>query len=221
MTYAQYKDTLIAAATRHDERLKPASVRAKRVVQAAETAYGVSGGDWFNQGYLDAGDNFFSSSDNEPTLIHRLAQRTATNKGANQSRLPREIWDKLSPDIQAEIKEWNRTKAFQSRPKAQPRMANIHDIMGYAEEVDVSTGDDSDEYVTEDVVIDESKDLAEQLIPNEESTEILAHITKQKPLPASHDIRKILASAHRRNNVNNHAHGPHQRNRLKLRKTPL
>ena len=28
MTYAQYKDTLIAAATRRDERLKPASVRA-------------------------------------------------------------------------------------------------------------------------------------------------------------------------------------------------
>ena len=46
--------------------------------------------DWFNQGYLDAGDNFFSSSDNEPTLIHRLAQRTATNKGVNQSQLPRE-----------------------------------------------------------------------------------------------------------------------------------
>ena len=69
MTYAQYKDTLIAAATRRDERLKHASVRAKRVVQATETAYGVSGGDWFNQGYLDAGDNFFNSSDNEPTLI--------------------------------------------------------------------------------------------------------------------------------------------------------
>ena len=92
MTYAQYKDMLIAAATRRDERLKPASVRAKRVVQATETEYGVSGGYWFNQGYLDAGDNFFSSSDNEPTLIHRLAQRTTTNKGANQSRLPREIW---------------------------------------------------------------------------------------------------------------------------------
>ena len=102
-----------AAATRRDEHLKPASVRAKRVVQAAETAFGASGGDWFNQGYLDAEDSFFSSSDNYPTLIHRLAQRTTTNKGANQSRLPREIWDKLSPDIQAEIKEWNATKAFQ------------------------------------------------------------------------------------------------------------
>ena len=48
MTFAQYKDTLIAAATRRDERLKPASVRAKRVVQAAETAYGVPDGDWFD-----------------------------------------------------------------------------------------------------------------------------------------------------------------------------
>ena len=155
-TYVQYKDTLIATATRRDERLKPASVRAKRVVQAAETEYGFSGGDWFNQGHLDAGDNFFSSSDNEPTLIHQLAQRTTTNKGANQFWLPREIWDMLSPDVQAEIKEWNKTKAFQSRPKAQSRVANIHDVMGYTEEVDVSTGDDRDEYVTEDVVIDES-----------------------------------------------------------------
>ena len=121
MTYAQYKDTLIAAATRRDERLKPASVRAKRVVQAAETKYGVSGGDWFNPGYLDAGDNFFSSSDNEPTLIHQLVQCNTSNKGANQFRPPWEIWDKLSPDIQAEIKEWNKTKAFQSRPKAHLR----------------------------------------------------------------------------------------------------
>ena len=99
--------------------------------------------DWFNQGYLDAGDNFFSLSDNEPTLIHRLAQRTTTNKGANQFRLPRVIWDKLSPDVQAEIKEWNKTKVIHSRPKAHSRVANIHDIMGYSEEVDVSTGDDS------------------------------------------------------------------------------
>ena len=97
MTYAQYKDTLIAAATRHDERLKPASVRAKRVVQAAETVYGASGGDWFNQGYLDAGDGFFSSSDNEPILIHRLAQRTTTNKGVNQSRLPRGNLGQVKP----------------------------------------------------------------------------------------------------------------------------
>ena len=97
-------------------------------------------------------------------------------------------------------------------------MANVHDVMGYAEEVDVSTGDDSDEYATEDVIINESMDLTDQLIPNQENTEILAHITKQKPLPASHDIRRILASAHRRNNVNNHAHGPHQ---LKLRKGHL
>ena len=79
-------------------------------------------------------------------------------------------------------------------------MANVHHVMGYAEEVDVSTGDDSDENVMEDVVIDESKDLTDQLIPNEESTEILAHITKQKPLPASHDSQDtcICSSAHQR-----------------------
>jgi hypothetical protein len=53
--------------------------------------------------------DFFDMGNIEPTLVHRAFQRGTSNKNNNQSnRLPREIWDKLGPDLQAEIREWNK-----------------------------------------------------------------------------------------------------------------
>ena len=104
--FSQYKDTLLTAATRRDQCLKPASMRAKHVIQAMTAGIGSSVGNWFSEGYLDAGDGFYDKSESEHTLIHQLLQRNTANEGNNQFRLPRELWDKLSQDIQAKIKEW-------------------------------------------------------------------------------------------------------------------
>ena len=46
-------------------------------------------------------------------------------------------------------------------------------------------------------------------------TAILAHITKQKILPMSHDVRSILASAHKRMEANIHFQGQGNRNQRK------
>ena len=58
MTFNQYKTTFLSAATQHDERIKPPSLRGKqRMVQAAVTNYSDNGDDWYSHGYLDAGED--------------------------------------------------------------------------------------------------------------------------------------------------------------------
>ena len=42
----------------------------------------------------------------------------------------------------------------------------------------------------------------------DENTALLAHITKQRPLPVMHDIHKLLASMHRPRSSNNHQRKP-------------
>ena len=49
LTYFQYKDTLLAAATRRDQWLMPTSTRTKRVVQMTEVDYGNPGEEWHYQ----------------------------------------------------------------------------------------------------------------------------------------------------------------------------
>jgi hypothetical protein len=203
MSFSQYKETLIAAATRRDERLKPtsqATVRAKRVVQNANSSYGGANAEWFGDGYLDAGMEFFDMGNIEPTLVHRVFQRGTSNKANTQSnRLPREIWDKLGPDLQAEIREWNKTKAFKHKGNQLSREVNMHDIDDHGDDIDLE-GIDIDGRMTDSMPIDDEKNDEN----GEESNMILAHITKQKATTSPHDIRNILASAHKRSEANNH-----------------
>jgi hypothetical protein len=111
MTYSQYKETLIAAATRRDEKLKPASLRTKRVVQTATNDYGGRNSNWFDQGNLNAGQDystFEGTFDEKCTEIHHLLQENVKDKVENSNRVPKEIWDKLTPEIQADFREWNK-----------------------------------------------------------------------------------------------------------------
>jgi hypothetical protein len=208
MTYSQYKETLIAAATRRDERLKPASSRTRRVVQTTTNDYGGRNSNWFDQGYLDAGENYYNfegTFDEKCTEINRLIQANVKDKVENSNRIPKELWDKLTPELQADFREWNRKKAFQYRQnKDHQRIANSHNLIRYPG-VDYTLWDDTpDDRATDGIPID--GDTSDEGMPGceQDSTAIMAHITKQKILPASHNIRSILASAHKRTDVNDH-----------------
>ena len=83
MTFAQYKDTLLLAATRHDERIKPTSLRNKCIVQATITKYGDNDKDCFKQGYLDAGEDYITTSINETSFDHHKDQRRPPNKDSS------------------------------------------------------------------------------------------------------------------------------------------
>ena len=101
----------------------------KHVVQTATYSYDHPGEERFDSGYLDAGDNFYNgySYDDSSYSAHHLQQqqpgtpraslptkaydteqhRSEDNNEGKTIRIPRQIWDKLSVDIQSEIKAWN------------------------------------------------------------------------------------------------------------------
>jgi hypothetical protein len=207
MTYSQYKETLIAAATRRDENLKPTSLRTKRVVQAATNDYGGPNSNWFDQGYLDAGEGYFGTFEENVTEIHRVMQENANDRVENSSRVPKEIWDKLSPDLQAMFREWNKKKAFLYRQKGLQRTVNSHDLTSYTGEDNTFGDDNGSGSMTDDMPINNNNPDDIPCLDND-STAILAHITRQKILPSSHNVRNVLASAHKRTDyVNNHFAG--------------
>ena len=82
LTFDQYRDTLLSAATRRNERIKPTSSRNKRVVQAHAYDYGDYGDDkdgWYEQGYVDTGENYVDTFVNQHTLANRIDQRRRPN----------------------------------------------------------------------------------------------------------------------------------------------
>jgi hypothetical protein len=205
MSFSQYKETLIAAATRRDERLKPgASTRAKRVVQNMNSSYGGATTEWFEDGYLDDGMNYFDMGNIKPALVHLAFQRGTTNRNNNQesNRLPREIWDKLGPELQAEVRKWNKTKAFKHKGNQQSREINLHEIDDRGDDIDLE-GIDIDGRLTDNITNNECKH--DEI--GEESNLFLAHITKQRATTSPHNIRNILTLAHKRSETNNHFQG--------------
>ena len=200
MSFSQYKETLIAAATRRDKRLKPTLARNKRVVQNTNSSYGGTNTEWFGDGYLDDGMNYFDMGNIVPTLVHRVFQRGMSNKNNNQSnRLPREIWDKVGPELQAEVRKRNKTKAFKHKGNQASIEVNLHEIDDHRGDIDLEDIDNNGR-MTDGMPIDEGK-IDEN---GEESNLILAHITKQRATTSPHDIRNILASAHKQSETNNH-----------------
>ena len=215
LTFAQYRDTLLSAATRRDERIKPTSTRNKRVVQAHAYDYGDYADDkddWYEQGYVDTGENYVDTSVNQHTLANRIDQRRRPNTESSAGiRIPKEIWDKLSLDVQDDIKAWNKSKASTYKPKSSPRVVRNHEFSAYEGDIiyideqsnDVDADQEPPDAQTDDQRMDQDG--------ANDSTALLAHITGQRPLPANHEIRTLLASAHRSRSANNHAQPPHAR----------
>jgi hypothetical protein len=137
-----------------------------------------------------------------------LLQENVKDKVENSNRVPKEIWDKLTPEIQADFREWNKKKAFQYRQnKGSQRTANTHDLIQYpGVDYTMFEHDVANERMADGMPIDSNNN---DNIPrlDEDSTAILAHITRQKILPASHNIRNVLASAHRRTDANSLSQG--------------
>ena len=67
---------------------------------------------WNEQGYLDAGESYYDTFEENCTEIHRLMQGNVKDKPENSTRVHKEIWDKLTPELQADFREWNKKKAF-------------------------------------------------------------------------------------------------------------
>ena len=153
MTYSQYKQTLIAAATRRDEKLKPSSLRTKRMVQTATNNYGGQNSNWFDPGYLDAGEDYYGTFEDNVTEIHRVMQRNANNRNENSNCVPKEIRDKLTPELQAEFREWNKKKAFQNRQKGTQMIANSHNLVPYTGEDNIIEDDDSSGRMTDGILL--------------------------------------------------------------------
>ena len=102
--------------------------------------------------------------------------------------MPREIWDLLPEEIQAKIKAWNSEyKSPNSKPP--PRQVNEHELTAYDELTTLL--EENQEFSQVDPA--NPQENSELAIDN---AEILAHITKQKPLTPGHTIQLLLASTH-------------------------
>ena len=213
MTFSQYKDTLIAAATRRDEKLKPSLLRTKHVVQATSNKYyNGRNSDWFDQGYLDAGEDYYGTFEDNIVQVNCMMQRnTNNNRERNSNRVPREIWDKLTPEIQADFRELNKQRALQFKQKGARRSTNSHDLIAYTEEDNFLSDDGDAAYMMDhDTKINNSTNNGKE---EDNSNAIIAHITKQRIIPMLHDVQSILASAHKRTDVNNYQQGQQNNNK--------
>jgi hypothetical protein len=203
MTFSEYKDTLLAVATKRNERLKPGSARTKHVVQNTNLAYKEGNADWFGQGYMDAGETYIDMDAFDPVLVHRAFQCNSGNKNNNQgSQIPKEVRDKLPPELQAKIRELNRNRAFQHKPRVETRTANMHNTTVYSEDFDDDNGE-TNGHMTDVMPIEKEKEAKNE----EDANAILAYIAKQKPLPLTHNLCSILASTQKQSEANNHSPG--------------
>jgi hypothetical protein len=147
--------------------------------------------DWYDQGYLDAGQDVDAFDNNQSFMVNRMHQRSHDN--GSRTFLPREIWDKLPEESKNIIRGIGLTKS------ATTRKVNIHDMVA------IDYDDTSPNIVYNANNMELTSDLAdddpaptENSDNVEDSCAILAHITKQQLLLAGHDIRSVLASAHDR-----------------------
>ena len=159
---------------------------------------------------MDAGDNYYSDHADGQVAVHNTSQRPTSRQDRTMPRLPKEVWEKLSDDARETIRAWNHENHPNGRPKVTGRKVNLHDIAGY---LDVTDGQDTYEdvdavdctgEVNNGVITNNTGEaLEDQLGLNNDSTEILAHITKQQALPPDNNIRTLLASTHNHWSVNN------------------
>ena len=200
LSYDAYLDVLMSAAVTRDQTLGlTAEMRAKRVVNLNDLTYDRSDDYGFDQGYVDAGGSYFEDSANQ-IAIHQVAHRPAPRRENKTVFMPREIWDLLPEGIQAKIKAWNfENKSPNSKPP--PRRVNEHELTA-SDELTASLEEDHEFPQVDPTNLQENSELA---IDN---AEILAHITKQKPLPPGHTIRSLLASTHNNRSANNNNVGP-------------
>ena len=198
MDYDKYCEVLMSAAVQRDDQLKIPASRSHRVVQNADSSWNRNDRqeDFYDQGYLDAGDAHLDSASDQNLSVNRAYQQSAPNNNNRTStRLPREIWNKLPEEAKLIIRGIDPTKATE-------RKVNRHDFVdiGYYDDPDNTKIDNEDEdYATYDASKsgdDSCKDGENTTDQANDSAAILAHITKRKPLPSN--IKSVLASAHDR-----------------------
>ena len=197
LDYEQYSTLLMSAAVQRDDKLKLPLNRNKRVVQNAETMPSTDREeDWYQFGYVDAGDHYLAQGTDQQLSVHRMQQRTMQSRN-NASRektpfLPREIWEKLSDDAKLIIRGLD-----PSQPKNH-RTVNLHDTyIAYPQEYEEDDAQaDKSETADESALGETTQQEDHEDATSDDRATILAHITKRKAAPPKHDIRSVLATSH-------------------------
>ncbi len=129
LTYNEYVNLLISAATRRDDVLKLPASRSRRTINQARSSYGFDEADNFSYGYVDAGDNFFNYSStyddhNELELL------------VNRHYIPPDVWHQLPQEAREKLLkekiDSNNPSNTSFRPNSQssskftPRQAKEH-----------------------------------------------------------------------------------------------
>jgi hypothetical protein len=110
LTYTEYVNLLVSAATRRDTEVKPTSSRSKRSVNIAatdfSTRYGYDAADSFTTGYVDGGDEFFDHT----TSAYGVYTASIDNYSYDDycedlqlianvhERIPQDIWQTLTKE---------------------------------------------------------------------------------------------------------------------------
>ena len=212
MDYDNYREVLMSAALERDDQLKLPASRSKHVVNNAESNW--HGNDaaevtYFEGGYIDSGDQYigsdnFYSNDQQLSVYNQQFQQRRPFNGGNRNtntRLPREIWQKLDENAR------NIIRGIDPNKPATPRKVNVHDFVEVEYAVpspDVKLDEDGPSANMQDATTPDALESSANRDASDDNTALLAYITQQKPLPSGTDIRSILASAHLRqkNGVN-------------------
>ena len=126
LSYDQYYDLLISAAVQRDDTIHVPSSRTKRAVHYSDSRYDREE-DWYDRGYLDAGDSGYQEEDPPSLAVNRAFQRSnkdAGNGTPQRTFIPKERWDLLSPEAQRIIR--GLPDPNQSVPMT--RVANVHGV---------------------------------------------------------------------------------------------
>ena len=80
LSYDQYYDLLISAAVQRDDTIHVPSSRRKRAVYYSDSRYDQEE-DWYDRGYLDAGDFGYQEEDPPSLAVNRAFQRSNKDAG--------------------------------------------------------------------------------------------------------------------------------------------